>query len=146
MSDSKIYTPDTKRGDVQVQLSYPTRTGLGVADEDRRIAALTITDRTSGQILVSLELTAAEYLSIMSSTGTTVSGAALPARPERIGRRRQNTSTDIPRGYPGDTDARIAEVVAEYQAEGWETEVRRQNYGHSVIARRWVDDEGNPVT
>lgn len=145
---SDIYTTDAVRGDVQVQLTFPTRTGVDVSEEDRNIAALTITDSTSGQILVSLELSAAQYLSVMSSTGTSVSGATLPARPALIGLRRQNTSTGVPRGYgTSDTDvqARLDEITAQYRADGWETEVRRTNTGHTVIARRYIDADGNVV-
>lgn len=145
MNDRDIYTTEAVPGDVQIQLTYPTRTGINVAEHERYVAHLTVTDRTSGQILVSVELSAAEHLSIMSGTGTTVSGATLPARPDRIGLRRQNTSTPIPHGYDGDHNARISQVVADYQADGWETELRRTNGGHQVIARRYVDADGNPV-
>jgi len=150
MEDRDIYTTEAEPGDVQIRLSYPTRTGIDVGEDERHVASLNIIDRTSGQILVEVEMSAAEYLSFMSGTGTNVSGATLPARPDRIGLRRQNTGTEVPYvsgESPAEAQARLDAVVGQYRLDGWDTEVRRTNRsGIRVIARRYIDADGNPIT
>lgn len=136
-----INTSDAQRGDILIQMSFPTQSGPNIGH-------LNITDRTSGQTLVDVNLSAAEFLSMMSGTGTRVSGARLPARPDRIGMRAQNTSTSIPLTYGADKIERAAQitaVVAQYESEGWIATSRRTNSGDVVVARRWIDDDGNPM-
>jgi hypothetical protein len=143
-----INTSDADTGDIMIQLSFPTQSDPGGIDEDRNIGHFTITDRMSGQVLIDVDLSAAEFLSMMSGTGTPVSRARLPARPVRIGMRAEVFWARIPLTYGADKIERAAQitaVVAQYESEGWIATARRTNSGDVVVARRWIDDDGNPM-
>jgi hypothetical protein len=131
MNDN-ITASDATPGDVLIQLSYPQST------LDGQRARIVITDQMSGLPLAAVDLTPEQLMSFMSATGTQVSGAVLPKRPELIGRRRQATSTSL-----GRNDDRTPEQIRDaYLADGWETaDIQPTNYGTRVVARRWVTDE-----
>lgn len=133
MTAEHIHTSDAEPGDVLISLTHPR--GDGVSQ-----VRLSISDQRSGQTLIEVDLTAEEFASIMSSTGTRVSGARLPRHPERLGRRAENTMTTVPNG--DDVDGRAEKVKADYLAAGWESvRIDRTNFGRRVVAYRWIDDE-----
>lgn len=127
-----IYTSDAKPGDVLIQLTHPrSNTGSNRAD-------LTIRDQMSGQTLIHVSLSAEQFLDLMSSTGTLVSGAHLPVHAERIGKRSQNVSTTLSHG----SELTAEQVRDDYLAEGWESvRIDRTNFGKRVVAYRWINDD-----
>lgn len=130
----KINTSNARPGDVLITLTHPHGGG-----ESR--ARLVIEDQMSGTVLIEVELTGEEFLSVISSTATRVSGATLPRTPERIGRRSQNVSTNIHRASGVDVDVEAARIREEYLADGWEAvRIDKTNYGRRVVAHRWIAD------
>lgn len=130
--DEKFYTSDGKAGDVQISLTYPS------SNRDGKRASLEITERISGETIAAIELNAEQLMDLMSSTSLSVSDARLPLHPHRLGKVAQNTSTRIERGSSLDPE----KVRDDYLSNGWETaEVRKTNYGHNVMARRWIAAE-----
>lgn len=124
------YDREPVPGDVLVQLSFP------YSNIDGRYVSLAITDRTSGLPLVEVPMTAEQFMDVMSHTATRVSGATLPARPERIGKRMVVDTTSLGRS-PERTPEQVRDA---YLADGWDVaDVRRTNFGHQVVARRWID-------
>lgn len=131
---SHIYTSDAERGEVLITLTHPRGGG------DRRVT-LRVEDSMSGQMLVEVDLTPDQFADIISASATRVTGATLTAHPHRIGRRSQNTSTDI-RHYGDALDAEAKRISNAYLADGWEaTRIDRTNFGRRVVAYRWIDDE-----
>jgi hypothetical protein len=130
-----IRTSDAQPGDIMILLTYPRSSSEG------KRARLEITDEMSRETLLSVELAPEQLMDMMSSTGVRVSGAQLPHSVERIGKRSQTTSTVI-----GRRDELSPEQVRDaYLAAGWETvDIRKTNYGHHVVARRWVRDDPKP--
>jgi len=135
MAHNEINTSDAQHGDVLVSITYP-QGGSGGAR-----ATLRVEDRMSSETLVQVELSAEQFMRIVASGSTYVVGARLPDHPERIGRRMQNTSTDI-RSHADGADAEAERVRDQYLAEGWEgTHIDRTNFGRRVRAYRWIADE-----
>lgn len=127
-----INTSDAAPGDVLISLTHPRS-----FDGGRRVD-LEIRDQMSGQTVIRVSMLPEEFAEVMSSTGTCVGGAAFTPHPERLGRRSQNTSTVV--RY--DSDRTPEQVRDDYLAAGWEqVRVDRTNYGHRVVAYRWIDDE-----
>lgn len=140
-----INTSDGKRGDVSVRLGFPTGTA------GKRRATLEVTCRASNTTILEVDLSPEALMELMGGGDPVLSGARLPVHPERIGRRSQNTSTDITHAAlsndravrSGNQFDELAKARAtQYLAEGWE-EVRidRTNYGRRVVAYRWIDDD-----
>ncbi|MFY1595528.1 hypothetical protein [Micromonospora sp. WMMD737] len=128
------YDREPTRGDVSVQLSYPHNSHTG------RRGQLTVTDRMSGLVLVDVELTAEQVMDLMAHTPVRVSGATLPVRPDRIGKRMHVDSTAIGHNDPRDPE----QVRADYLAAGWDAaSVRRTNAGQQVVAYRWAADDAS---
>ncbi|MFY1686541.1 hypothetical protein [Plantactinospora sp. WMMB782] len=130
-TDTEIRASDAAPGDVLLQLSYPQ-------SSDGQRARLTITDQMSDVVLASVNLTAEQLMSFMSTTATRVGGAHLPRRPELIGRRQETTKTNVDRN----SDRTAEQVRDEYIAAGWESvQIQSTNFGCRVVARRWVADD-----
>lgn len=129
-----IYTSDAEPGEVLITLTHPHGAGT-------RRATLHIVDSRSGERLVEVDLTPEQFMAVMSSSATRVTGAQLPVHPERIGKRSQNVSTNI-RSHGEDIDAEAEKVRAAYLTDGWETvRIDRTNFGRRVVAYRWIDDD-----
>jgi hypothetical protein len=139
-----IYTAEGDPGTVEVRLAFLQRTGVGT---DRGpVVSLAVSDPLSGQTVVEVELTAAQFTGLLGGGQTVVKAECLLHHPERLGRRMQCTSTeidyaDLPVGAKRAAfDARAAEVRNTYRADDWETvEIEHTNYGRRVVAYRWVD-------
>lgn len=126
----EIRRSDANPGDVLISLTH------GRSNVAENYVRLEVTDQMSGVVLVRATLDAHQFADIMGSVGTVVSGAAIPTSPERIGRRRENTSVSVGRGVDPEP------VRAELEAEGWESiRVDPTNFGHRVVAYRWIADE-----
>jgi hypothetical protein len=131
MNDN-IHTTDAKPGEVLASLTH-TR-----GNDGSHTVRLSVQDMVSGQRLVSLELTPEIFAELMSGTSVRVPGAALPSHPHRLGKRMQNTAMSI--GHKDGTSPE--EVKAAFEAEGWEqVRIDRTNFGHRVVAYRWVEDQ-----
>lgn len=129
---SEINRSDAKRGDVLITITYP-QSGGG--------ATLRIEDQMSGTHLIRVDLTPKQYMDMLRSTGVAVSGARLPARPELIGRRMENTHTDIRHSHV-DIDAAAERERDQYLADGWaQVSIDKTNFGRRVRAYRWVTEE-----
>ncbi|TDC26877.1 hypothetical protein E1211_29720 [Micromonospora sp. 15K316] len=128
----QITTTDAAPGDVSVQFSFP------VSNTEGRYAQLAVTDRMSGVQIVRVNLSPEELVEFLAHTSVRLSGAVLPKRPELIGRRQQTTGTSLRHG----ADHTPEQVRDEYLAAGWESvQIQTTNYGHRVVARRWVTDD-----
>lgn len=137
MEKRDIHTSPDEVGDVLITITYPQGGG-----EAR--ATLRVEDQMSSEVLVQVDLDPAQFMRAIGSGAVPVKGARLPAHPERIGRRMQNTSTNVSlSGAAGqDLDAEAEKIRQEYLADGWEkVTVDRTNYGRRVRAYRWVADE-----
>lgn len=133
----QITTNNDAPGDVSVQLSYPH------SNIDGRYAQLTVIDRVSGVQIVRATLGPDELMQFMAHSSVHLSGAVLPQRPELIGRRQQITGTNLGR----DSVVTPDEVRDEYLAAGWESvQIQRTNFGHRVVARRWITDGEHATT
>ncbi|MCW6003821.1 hypothetical protein K1W54_04390 [Micromonospora sp. CPCC 205371] len=122
-----IHTSDATPGDVLISLTH------GRSSHDENFVRLEVTEQISGVVLVRVNLDAKQFTDIMGSVGTVVSADYLPAHPERIGRRRENTSVSLGTGVDPEP------VRAAFEADGWEmVRVDRTNFGHRVIAYRWI--------
>lgn len=137
-NERSIYTGHGRRGDVQISLTYP-KGGGGTR------ATLRVEDVPSGETLVDVDLDPEQYINIMSSGVTIVTGAHVTTRPERIGRRMQNTSAEVRLGTGVDLDAEAERKRATFLAEGWEAvRIDKTNFGRRVVAYRWiVNEEGD---
>lgn len=130
--DIGINTSDAKPGEVLIQISHPH------SNVDGRYAQLSIRDSTSGQRLIDVRLTAEQFLDLMSATSVRVQGAQLPTHPERIGKRSQNVTTSLGR----EAKQTPEQVRDAYLADGWESvRIDKTNFGHRVVAYRWIEDK-----
>ncbi len=87
-----INTSNAKPGDILISLTHPR------GGRDEPTVSLEVKDRMSGETLVSVRLSAADFANIMSSMATRVSGAFVTPNPGRIGKVAQNTSRRVERG------------------------------------------------
>lgn len=127
---SNINTSAAAPGEVVLQISHPR------SNTDGHSAELTIRDGASGLTIVRVRLNAEQFLDLMASTSVRVEGADLPAHPERIGKLSQNVSTTIRNGDPRTPE----QVRDDYLTDGWDAvRIDRTNYGHRVVAYRWID-------
>jgi hypothetical protein len=134
-NEDHINTSDAEIGDVLVTITYPQGGNRGA------YATLRIEDRLSGQALVQVDLDPEQFMRAIGSGTVYVSGAQLPAHPERIGRRMQNTSTGI-HSHADGADAEAEQVRDAYLADGWEkVSIDRTNFGRRVRAYRWIAAE-----
>ena len=134
---TNINRSDAQHGDVLITVTYPQGGG------EVRHATLRVEDQMSGITLVQVDLTPEQYMRILASGAVPVSGARLPARPELIGRRMENTATSIRNGaVDTDIDVEAQRVRDQYLADGWEqVSIDKTNFGRRVRAYRWVTDE-----
>jgi hypothetical protein len=124
-----IYRSDYAPGDVLISLTH------GRSNHDENFVRLEVTEQMSGVVLVRVNLDAKQFTDIMGNVGTVVSADYLPAKPERIGRRRENASVSLGHGVDPEP------MRAKFEADGWETvRVDRTNFGHKVVAYRWIAD------
>lgn len=134
MAHNEINTSDAQHGDVLVTITYPQ--GGGSAR-----ATLRVEDQMSGETLVQVDMTPDQFMRAVASGTVPVSGARFPARPERVGRRMQNTSTNI-NSHAESAHAEAERVRDAYLADGWEeVSIDRTNFGRRVRAYRWIADE-----
>lgn len=134
MEPSRINTSDAAKGEVLVHLTH-------LRSHDGNHVSLVIRDQRSGETVIDINLTPAEFTDILSSTATRISGAFITPNPQHLGKRMQNTSVDI-RTFGGDLETRTETARADYLATGWErVRVDRTNFGRRVVAYRWIDDE-----
>lgn len=139
----KINTRSGERGDITVRLSFPTRMGIGA--DKTPFANLVVTDVPSGTVIVEAEIPADQFTGMLGGSQATLTGAFLasPANLARVGKRSQNTSTDIRHAdvsVAADLDVMALAVEADYLANGWETvRTDKTNYGRRVVAYRWID-------
>ena len=119
-------------GDVDVRISFPTRS----AHTDKAVT-IEITDGPSRSRIIEIDLTAEQYVALMSGSTAHATGAWLPSDKgwSRIGKRMETASATF--GYGKEAEANAQ--ADDYRADGWEAaEVRRSNSGFTVVARRWV--------
>jgi hypothetical protein len=134
MAHNEINTSDAQHGDVLVTITYPQ--GGGSAR-----ATLRVEDQMSGETLVQVDMTPDQFMRAVASGTVPVSGARFPARPERVGRRMQSTSTNI-NSHAESAHAEAERVRDAYLADGWEeVSIDRTNFGRRVRAYRWIADE-----
>lgn len=127
---AQIYTSDATPGDVLISLTH------GRSNHDENFVRLEVTEQMSGVVLVRVNLDAKQFTDIMGSVGTIVAADFLPGRPERIGRRRENTSVSLR------SDADPESARARFEADGWESvRIDRTNFGYRVVAYRWVAED-----
>lgn len=135
--EPEIHTTDGERGDVRVELHFPT--GYGANYDKAPTAHLTITDTPSRQVLVKLSLSAGQFTQMLGGSAIQTHASVLVPQPDRVGKRSQNTSTDI-EGLRDSIDAEAEAVKERYLAEGWEVvRIDRTNFGRRVVAYRWID-------
>jgi hypothetical protein len=128
----RVYTSESLPGEVLVFLTHPR------SNDGTRTIHLKVEEQMSGMTVLEIAMTPEQFADVLASTGTNIPGARLPQHPERLGKRMQTASTALPRTDPRDPE----QVVAAYLADGWETaSSRATNYGHLVVARRWIADE-----
>lgn len=143
-----IHTSSYIAGQVSAKVTFPQTMGYDADSHASRLhARLEVTDRASGQTIVSIVMNADQFLSFMSSSSANVDDARLAPNPQHLGRRSQHTGVNISRtGMGDDLDARAETVAAWYRDHSWIPSISRTNYGLRVHATRWLDDEDNPVT
>lgn len=139
----KINTSSGERGDIAIRLSFPTRTGMGV--DKTPFANLVVTDVPSGTVIVEAEIPADQFTAMLGGSQAALTGAFLANAENlaRVGKRSQNTSTDIRHAdgpHGADLDAMASVVKSDYLADGWESvRIDRTNFGRRVVAYRWID-------
>lgn len=153
-----IRTSTGTPGHVRLGIGFPHIIGDPSADPDEQFVRVELTDDASGRIIAELTLRGAQFASLLAGSPVTVEASTLlPGDRSQYGKRSQNTSvsvshTDLPlgdvaqRGYEAAIDALAEQRAAAFLADGWETaSVRKTHTGRTIVARRYVDEEGAPV-
>ncbi len=128
-----------ERGDVDIRLGFPTYMGGDPADRERdqteRAVVIEITDGPSRSRILELHLSAAQFAAMLGGSTAHVRGAWLPNEVgmARIGKRQRTVSKEIHRDPGYSVDVEAAKVAAQYEADS----IRNNNFGKTVIARRW---------
>jgi len=136
--------PKTDPGEALVTLGFVTTNQPGPkVTDDGRYVILSIDDGASHQRVVHIELSANEFLRIMSGQTIRVTdGVRFTDHPERIGK--QLDVHEDPLGRVDDTYAeqelrRAEEAIRAGTCDWDEVAIGRHNYGKSLHYRRWRD-------
>ena len=133
---------DGRPGEAIIALGFTTTNQAGPKVTDGRYVTLRITDGTSWEILVDVQLSAAEFMRMISGETIRVTdGVMFTEHPGRIGLVKETEELRFAR------DVADAEVQAEYEAAAqaiddgvsdWdEVSIGKHSYGKSLHFRRW---------